>query len=374
MRASAVVTGAANVEPEARAGSHTAIRRCARHVPMGGVYALLFIPLVHLFIANVLVPHPLAKQPLRSKLLALTEGNRAWLLVAGDSRAQVNVRPDIVSTGLGWPAGSVVNFGMPVCEPSAVLAAYRELGDRFAAKPIMILSVSFFSVNDGVQDDRFIRDESLRSMNLAQRIRMLPLKRALASIFLPEQALMRALTNGRHVPDDKVVPESGFVTKPPGGEKRFSKQAVSRQMDEVNRCWFGTPQIDGVRWRRLVSDLQGLRELGVQVVLLDAPVHPSFWESISDTPRYDVYKRFRSKLVSLGRRLDMPILQYDGEILHGLEPDQAYFNLTHLSRTGATRLSERIAADLMDLIDRGRIAAPVESLAGSASSLSTSTH
>jgi len=347
------------------------IQRRVSRLPAGGLYALLFITLVHLLISHEVVPEPLAAQPLRARVLTLTRTVRPCLIVAGDSRAQVHVRPDVLATHFNLPTGATVNIGMPACGPSAVLAAYRELRDRFAPHPLMILSVSFYCVNDGVQDDLFIRDESVWSMNFAQRIGMLPLERALASVFLPERALLQALTNGRHVPGDRVVKEGGFVAKPAGGADGFSHQAVSEQLQGVAVGWFGTPQIDGFRWHRFVKDLQELRDLGVHVVLLDGPVHPSFWEGIADTPRYAAYKRFRAKLAALGQRLDMPVLEYDGEVLHGLDPDQAYFNLTHLSRTGATRLSEQIAADLRDLIDRGQITPPVENLAGNVSSPST---
>ena len=336
------------------------VRRSSRfRWPIGGAYAVAFILIAHTTVSLVLVPDPIADQPLRRKVLALTERHRPRMIIAGDSRAQVHVRPDVLAESFGWPDSAVVNIGMPIREVSSVLAAYREFSDRFAANPIMLVSVSVFSVNDGAGGN-FIHDELIWSLNLLERFRLLPPGRAFLATFLPERALVRRLVRGRHIDEDTVVPEFGFVGKSAGGTVRFSHDSVRRQMTGVQRGWFGDAQIDAIRWNRFETDLESLTEEGVQVVLLDSPVHPAFWEAIAGTPLLDVYRRFRKKIRDVGRRLHIPVLQYNSKWLGDADANAMFFNLTHLSRLGATKLSDQLARDLRKLVVAGALTVPTD--------------
>lgn len=334
------------------------LRRSSRfRWPIGGAYAVAFILIAHAAVSLVLVPDPIADQPLRRKVLALTERHRPRMIIAGDSRAQVHVRPDVLAESFGWPESAIVNIGMPVCEVSAVLAAYREFSDRFAHNPIMLVSISVFSVNDGAGGN-FIHDEMIWSLNPLERFLLLPPGRAFLATFLPERGLVRQLVRGRRIDEDTVVPEFGFVGKSGGGAVRFSQEAVRRQMSGVQRGWFGDAQIDAIRWNRFETDLESLTEEGVQVVLLDSPVHPAFWEAIAGTPLLDVYRRFRKKVRDVGLRLHIPVLQYNSRGLGDADANAMFFNLTHLSRLGATWLSDQLGHDLQELIAAGALTAP----------------
>ncbi len=328
--------------------------------PVGGAYAVAFILIAHAVVSLVLVPDPIADQPLRRKVLALTEGHRPRMIIAGDSRAQIHVRPDVLAESFGWPDSAVVNIGMPLCEVSAVLAAYREFSDRFATNPIMVVSISVFGVNDGARREHFIHDETIWSLTVVQRFRLLPPGRALLATFLPERGLLRRLVRGRHIDEDTFVPEFGFVGKSGGGAVRFSHESVQRQMSDVQLGWFGEAQIDAIRWRRFVSDIEGLIDEGVQLVLLDSPVHPAFWEAISETPQFDVYRRYRENLRDVGQRLRIPVLQYGKTSLGDADPNAMFYDITHLSRLGATRLSDQLARDLRKLVVAGALTAPAD--------------
>lgn len=326
--------------------------------PIGGAYAVAFILIAHAVVSLVLVPDPIADQPLRRKVLALTEQHRPRMIIAGDSRAQVHVRPDVLAASFGWPDSAVVNIGMPLCEVSAVLAAYREFSDRFSVNPIMVVSISVFGVNDGARKEHFIHDETIWSLSVVQRFRLLPPGRALLATFLPERGLVRRLVRGRHIDKDTVVPEFGFVGKSGGGAVRFTHDSVRSQMSDVQHGWFGNAQIDAIRWTRFVSDLEGLIDEGVQLVLLDSPVHPAFWEAIRDTPQLDVYRRYREKIRDVGQRLRIPVLQYSATSVGDADPNAMFYDVTHLSRLGATRFSDRLARDLRKLLVAGALTAP----------------
>ncbi|MCH9035464.1 MAG: hypothetical protein IID42_13335 [Planctomycetes bacterium] len=337
------------------------VRRSSRYRwPIGGAYAVAFILIAHTTVSLVLVPDPIADQPLRRKVLALTERHRPRMIIAGDSRAQLHVRPDVLAESFGWPDSAVVNIGMPLCEVSAVLAVYREFSDRFAHNPIMVVSISLFGVNDGARKKHFIHDETVWSLSVFQRFRLLPPGRAFLATFLPERGLVRQLVRGRHIDENTVVPEFGFVGKSGGGAVRFSHDSVRSQMIDVQQGWFGEAQIDGIRWKRFVSDLESLIDEGVQLVLLDSPVHPAFWEAIRETPQFEVYRRYQKKIRDVGQRLRIPVLQYSSTSFGDADPNAMFYDITHLSRLGATRLSDRLARDLRKLVVAGALTAPAD--------------
>jgi hypothetical protein len=128
----------------------------------------------------------------------------------------------------------------------------------------------------------------------------------------------------------------------------------------LTRCWFARPRIQGIRWRQFEADLSTLRERGVQVVVLDSPVHPAFSTSLADESLRQVHSRFHRQLAELCGRMNLPILQYSSDDFPGHNPDDIFFNLTHLNLRGATLLSEMVGRDLRRLLVRGIIPAPRE--------------
>ncbi len=337
-----------------RAGTVT---RVIRRLPAGAIWAVAIITLIHAIVAFVIVPRPVASEPLRRKIIALTRTDRPALIIAGDSRAQVHVGPSIVAEQLGWSPDRVVNIGKPVCEVAAVLASYREFADRFAPSPIVVVSVSPYSVNDGTEDPRFINDEVLWSVGLIDRFRLVPAGRAIRAAFLPERTLWRLLT-GRAYERATPVHARGFVGKPAYASEGFAPAVVKKQLAELLRCWYAIPKVDGIRWRQLQADLRGLQAAGAQVVVLDSPLHPAFFELAAGTPAAAAHERFRRGISQLCERLGIPLLQYDVADLPGRDPDEVFFNLTHLNHIGARILSARVGADLRRLLEEGKLDVP----------------
>ncbi|MBU0716853.1 MAG: hypothetical protein KJ749_01275 [Planctomycetes bacterium] len=341
------------------AGSRTTPRlaRLASAAPIGALFAVFFATFVHLAIVWFIVPYPIAREPLRRKVASLTQSAKPWLIVAGDSRAQVHVRPDVLAAKLYWPAETVVNVGIPVCESSGVLAAYREFADRFASNPIMLLSVSPYSVNDGVTDERFLGDEVLGSVSLTERLRLAPVKRALLGTFLPEKAWWRLLTED---PDERAAlpAANGFLGGLADTSADLAPDELARQVDELRRCWFGRPHLAGIRWRLLESDLRTLLDMGVQLVVLDSPVHPAVQKALADTEAAEAFRQFAAQLAELCARWEVPLLRYTPQDFADCTVDEIFFNVTHLNVNGATVLSQRIGTDLGRLIYQGRLVKP----------------
>ena len=246
---------------------------------------------------------------------------------------------------------------MPVCESSGVLAACREFADRFASDPIMLLSVSPYSVNDGVTDERFLGDEVLSSVSLTERLRLGPVKRALLGTFLPEKAWWRLLTDDAYEHAD-LPATNGFLGKLEHSSAGLAPDELTHQADELRRYWFAHPHLAGIRWQLLESDLHILLDKGVQVVVLDSPVHPAVHQALAGTEAAEAFPQFAAQLSDLCARWEVPLLRYAPEDWANCTVDELFFNVTHLSVSGATVLSQRIGTDLGRLIHQGRLVKP----------------
>ncbi|MCP4590300.1 MAG: hypothetical protein GY842_06130 [bacterium] len=329
--------------------------RLGGRAPHGVLAAVVMVVLTHLVVVMWLAPHPVARTSLRQKVIALTEDSAPVLLMAGDSRAEWNLDPRIVAAALRIDPMASVNIGCRACEHSTVLAAYREFADRFADAPIMVLSVSLFSVNDRANQPLYLPDEALWSMGTLERLRLTSLKRVIKSAFLPERALYRQLVE--HVQDKNPPPvkRRGYAHVREGRQVDSSPAEVRRVLSLIEPEWFNDPVIDGTRWQLLEIDLQALCDAGVQVVILDAPEHPAFVQAISGTPPGEANVRFHRKLTRLGERMGIPVLSYGTAWYGEQNPDTMFCDLLHLNANGAALFSERVGRDLEILIEGGAL-------------------
>jgi hypothetical protein len=327
-------------------------------LPWGGIYAAAFIILIHLVIATLIVPYPVARWPLRRKILALTQQHRPAIIFAGDSRAQEHILPMITAEPLHLSDGDVINVGVTGADSPAVLAAFRELRDRFQPHPILVLSVSPWS---SVGDTREIQDELLWTLGLVDRLRVAPtVAEALLATFLPERTCAERIADWFHrrgrIPH---VPDFGFRGFEHDPTRLFAEAKMARAVAPlVSKPLFDYFDANDIRGRQLEADLRSLRRLGAQVVVIDAPKHPTFVETTRGTLKGRLHERFHRKLKELCTRLVIPLLQYDADDLGRREPEHLFFDYLHLNREGAAIYSELVGRDLNELIQRGELRLP----------------
>ncbi|NLE61048.1 MAG: hypothetical protein GX616_22100 [Planctomycetes bacterium] len=332
-------------------------RRMSRRLPVGAIWGFVIILALHGLCARVLYPRPATRVDLRRKIMALTADARPCLLIAGDSRAEQQVMPDTIASAMGLSAPQVANIAISGCEVAAVEAACSELGHRFADRPVMLVSVSVF----GVSDHRLlhINSESIWSMSLADRVRLLPARRVVESLFLPEATLYARLREAvRPQPPAFDTAQHGLEaekqTPVRPGTPEFARQG--RHVME----WYKAPDFDGVRWRVLETSLARLQARGCQLVLLDCPMSPALRALMEAESCLDADAAFRAKLADLSRRTHIPLLAYGDDIFEGQDPAGFFWDTVHLNRQGAAILSARIGRDLRTLFEQGDLATTPE--------------
>jgi hypothetical protein len=339
------------------------LRAFGLRLPAGALWACVLIGLVHLLVAKWIVPYPVAREALRDKIVALTEGGRPALLIAGDSRAERHVIPDVVAAKVGTAPAAVANIAASACESSAVLAAYREFTNRFAPAPVMVISISLFSVNDRANSYPSLNNEVLWSLGLTDRVRLGGIREAVQATFLPERELYRRLLGRALHEHVTAVPGRGYLEVSASSCLDTSTGIAANALAYIDRVWFNSAVVDGVRWRLLQTDLQTLLDLGVQVVVLDVPEHPALARAFAGTPLAEPHAQFHGNLVTLCRQMGVPLLRYPTDWYGAQNPDLLYYDPMHLNRRGAELLSERIGVDLAALLHDGTLRLPAEGAA-----------
>jgi len=113
---------------------------------MGGLWAAAIVVCIHFVLSWRVFPDVVAQERVRHRVVALTKDGTPSLVVAGDSRGFDNVDPAVLASVLGIAPEATVNLGIPTCDVACVAAWYREFSHRFAASPIMLVSVSAWMV------------------------------------------------------------------------------------------------------------------------------------------------------------------------------------------------------------------------------------
>jgi lysophospholipase L1-like esterase len=330
----------------------------ARPLPMGAVWAIIFMVAFHV-LATAIYPRPAARMDVYRKTAALTDRFRPAVLVAGDSRAESGVMPKLIAPLLGLTDDGVINIAVGAGDTASAVAAYREFDHRMHKRPIMLLGVSISKVNDNAPNWK--SDELLWSVGLVDRLRLVSVRRALTATFLPEKTLYHRLTGwpapGKHTASQGIFPaypaieDRGFHSNP-----TLPPELLDHTCRSHHRIWYKDADIDGIRWRQFEANVRELLDAGVQVVVLNPPLHPSFEQVIlADPVSAEATTRYERKLRDFCDRVGVPLLSYDNDVLAGAASGDYYDDPLHLNRKGAAVLSRRIGRDVAALIAAGRL-------------------
>ena len=329
--------------------------RRLRAWPTGLLGVVAIIAGTHLAM-RLIWPEPFANEFLCRRAAEAIKTVQPRILIAGDSRAQLGLDDHRLGERLGLRPGQVANISVPSGDSTMLLAAYREFGHCFAPNPVVLFGVSFFSVSDGASET--IMDELLWSLPLRERAKIVRPAEAVADVFLPEKFLWLRLM----APVRERFPTHVAKYKPPIPafvNVRNSPAVLNlRNIERVKEIWFSRPNIDGVRWSKLVLDMRTLRDEGIQLVIVDQPYHPRLLREIANTPAAPIERRFHEKLAGLCAELRIPLLRYEAADLGDVDLDAIFMDLTHFNEAGAAVMTDLVAGDLSRLIAAGQVRLP----------------
>ncbi|MGB0715213.1 MAG: hypothetical protein ACPGXK_05005 [Phycisphaerae bacterium] len=348
--------------------SSTSSSSWRRWIPWGGVWAALIIAVIHMAFVHILSSNPLLRQDVLQKIDALTANSSPWLILAGDSRAECQLDPEVMAQELSIEESHIANIAVAGGDSHMTLTALQRYRERMASQAVVVLSVSPHHLADRTDYDRYYSADYYWSVGMAERLRHLSPVDAVRAAFIPERAFF----------EQCFASLTGQVTKPDWTGRGF--RALGNEPDESTasgfkgtierlRRWncFQVRDRDTVPVRKFVSDIQQIKAMGFRVVLLDAPDHPAMLAALAQETAGRNYCHFRNLLESLAIELNVPLItcdahdlmeqtEHDDRVVEHVMLDPYFVDGVHLSTNGSRRFSTLMTAELLALHHAGQLA------------------
>jgi len=289
---------------------------------------------------DILVPRWLDvdREPLDEDLtqkvysLLIEPGRVPPVIVAGDSRAQRQVIPEVLKRELGVDAVNVAVAGGELISVAKVLNRYA-LTEK---KPLLIFSATVFQINDGAIDHDAVSLDCLMAMRWVDQIAIFREK-------LPELAYRKirmykgrlAARFGLSAMRKKHFAEDGFV----GIDGTFDISGMRAHPEKINHPWYKDLRLEGRKWRVFQAALREIAGTGCPVLLYNGPSSPG-WRQLSRNTFMDAAEKQYSHMLEreAAQYPNVHFLDFHGGWIDDF-PDAMFYDIQHLNRTGAAKLS-----------------------------------
>jgi len=279
--------------------------------------------------------------------LLIKPGRSPAVIVAGDSRAQRQVIPEVLRQELGV---DVVNVAVAAGELVSVAKVLRQDALR-GKRPLLIISATLFQINDGAIDHDTLSMDCLMAMGWIDQIAIFRQK-------LPEMAYRKirmyrgclAMKLGLSSVRTKHFAEDGFM----GIEGTFDPSCMAARSERIKHPWYQNLDLEGRKWRVFRAALREIAASGSKVLLVNGPSSP-VWKQLSRDTFMDAAEKQYSQM------LEREVAQYAN--VHFIDfhngwtdelPDESFYDIQHLNRTGAVAFSKILCNEVkrLDLLPR----------------------
>ena len=306
--------------------------------------------------ADMLLPRwlDLDREPLDEELtqkvrsLLIEPGRVPAVIVAGDSRAQRQVVPEVIRRELGVDAVNIAVAGGELISVDKVLKRYA-LSEK---KPLLIISATVFQVNDGAIDHDTISMDCLMAMPWIDQIAIFRQK-------LPEMAYRKirmykrclGAKCGLSSERTKRFVEDGFM----GIDGTFDISGMAAHPERIRHPWYQDLHLEGRTWHVFQAALRDIAGSGAQVILYNGPASPA-WRQLSRNTFMDAAEDQYSRMLErdAAQYPNVHFLDFHGGWIDDF-PDTMFYDIQHLNRTGAAKLSTILCNEIerLNLLSRG---------------------
>jgi hypothetical protein len=264
------------------------------------------------------------------------------IIIAGDSRAERQIVPAIVTSRTGRNAANIATTSCDLISLYNALKEHKLLAERNA----LIVSTSIFQINDGAVDTGYLSTACLLNMSLLEKLSVYrdDLGELLIRLI---KASFQEKVESRYSIADGIIAEKGF-----NGIKGEIHLPFKILLDpeKTNHSWYKKLSLHGVRWRIFSQTLEKMAASPTRIYIYLPPISPA-WRIYSADTFIDRGER------EFGDMLSKAIKRYPNIRFLDFytDPDsrlgnEMYYDGYHLNRTGAALfteiLMEKIGADL----------------------------
>jgi hypothetical protein len=275
---------------------------------------------------------------LEKKIIYLTKSVSDYtLVVAGDSRAEGQVVPAIIENRFNI---KTINIATSSCDVVTMYNALRKYG--LLEKPItIIVSASFFQVNDGAVDTGYISMAELVNMPVVVKLNLLKnnlteLRRMYIDAFMGNMSHKFKRIQGGLDKNDPRLNDLGF--HPVSGSLKLP---IEWKIDPetTTHNWYKNINIHGARWKVLQDTLKKMSESKCRFIVYQPPVSDSFKAHVKGSSIDTFEQEYSSMLKNESTKYNnLFFLDYYSTPPPLLTNDD-YYDPQHLNRTGAEKFT-----------------------------------
>lgn len=262
------------------------------------------------------------------------------LIIAGDSRAERQVIPVQLGTVLGMKAVNVAFAASDLPLTYNALVRHAVLVDQ----PTLVISTTFFQVNDGAIDHDSISMPMLLRLGWADQIRLF--REALPELVYRKAAMYGAWMKGGERCKPKVIPEDGFYGVQ-GQLGSFDDGELDRFV--CDHPWYRGLSFPGIKWKAFREALSDLASTGATVVLYNPPASPLWLRYTQGNPIDQMERQFTHMLQQEAVRYpNVYVIDFYSDPPVELT-NAHYYDIQHLNREGAGILTDELAERILRL-------------------------
>lgn len=312
------------------------------------IFSALLILFVIFYLESMsfLFKNDIFDNELETKILTLIVNNKddVNLIVAGDSRAERQVIPEIIEKETGLKA---VNIGTPSCD---LITLYNALNkyNLLGQNKTFIISASIFQVNDGATDYGYISPSLILNMSTWEKL----------VFFLKKPSIYTNMTLkiGFHYAEKFFVKKNNFDENylKKGGVLEIEESAklpisISLDPQKTQHPWYKNIEITKTKWRIFKETLKKLSESGDKIIIYQPPIMPSWQEYTKDTFIDNAEKKY-SQMLSEETKKYKNILFLDfynnkNEML----TNEMYADIQHLNKEGTKIFTQLLIKEIIKI-------------------------
>lgn len=259
------------------------------------------------------------------------------VIVCGDSRAARQIDPSVIfeMTGL-----KTINIATTAWDIYSVSKSLKEAG--ISGKTIVI-STSFFQINDGAVDNGYVSLESFQDISFTDKMKLYRRR--------PDNLLlMQASLFGDFVTRRSLAMNFGDVQREINVEfENESCKTFNIDEDWLRRhAWYKSPDIDGIKRKLMEQALENLSSLSdCQIIIYNGPVSQAFMDLAKANGVEDMERSFDSFMIGASKKYGLRCYSFLDDVT--LRDANLYYDPQHLCGEGVKRFSGEIGDILMSL-------------------------
>lgn len=258
------------------------------------------------------------------------------ILICGDSRADQQLIPLKINKETRKNVLNIASSGQDIYTWSKSLRAAAVKGK------IIIISASFFQINDGANDFPFFNLGTFSDMSFSEKMQLYQYDYFDLILMQSKLAYTRLFKKN----DDAIFGNHHREINLDYYKKECNNFEISASWLSRHN-WYKSPRVDGIKSNMLSKAISNLSKLeSCQIIIYNGPVSEQFKKQAEKSGVLELEKKYNQVMGRLCENNHIKFVSFldDSE----LSNNQFYYDPQHLCTTGAEEFSKKIAFSIIN--------------------------